>query len=179
MVAANSQADAAAAPKLAIWKPGNPALALGVAVEFLRRQAIFATLPFGDWSEILIGQVNRGHFYFAVDAQRRVHGMFGWALASQAVAEEWVEGRRQLRNDECLEGDCVIINVLAANSPDANRALAEEGIKVLEGKRLFYAKRYYPNGRTRAVRMPGEDMGRYFAAIAALTKNARKPPQAD
>ncbi len=90
--------------------------------------------------------------------------MFGWALASQAVAEEWVQGRRQLRDDECLEGDCVIINVLAAEVPDANRVLAEEGIKVLEGKRLFYAKRYYRNGRTRPVRMPGENMGRYFAA---------------
>lgn len=100
--------------------------------------------------------------------------MLGWALTGETLAEEWAEGRRQLRSDECKDGDCVIINVFAADFPDATRALSEEGIKVLEGKRLFYAKRYYANGRTRPLRMPGEDMGRYFAAIASLTRTVRQ-----
>jgi hypothetical protein len=122
----------------------------------------------------LVGQINRGHFFFAVDEHRRVHGMFGWALTSEAIAEAWVTGRGDLRSEDCRDGDCVIINVLAADSAEADRVLAEEGIRVLAGKRLFFAKRYYQNGRTRPLRMPGEDLGRYFAAIASLRKGARE-----
>jgi hypothetical protein len=64
--------------------------------------------------------------------------------------------------------------VLAADSPDANRVMADEGIKVLEGKRMFFAKRYYPNGRTRPMRLRGEDMGRTVAAPASLIKITRR-----
>jgi hypothetical protein len=31
----------------------------------------FATLRFGDWSRILVGQINRKHYYFAVDTVLR------------------------------------------------------------------------------------------------------------
>jgi Tfp pilus assembly protein PilF/hemolysin-activating ACP:hemolysin acyltransferase len=153
-------------------KPADPATALGMAVEFLMKQPVFAGLPFGEWAQVLVGQINRGHFFFAVDEQHGVHGMFGWALTSEAIAEAWVTGRGVLRSEDCRDGDCVIINVLAADNAEADRVLAEEGIKVLAGKRLFFAKRYYRNGRTRPVRMPGEDLGRYFAAIASLRKSA-------
>jgi hemolysin-activating ACP:hemolysin acyltransferase len=164
----------AEAARLMAWKPEGPAVSLGLAVEYLMKKPAFAKLPFGEWSQVLIGQINRGHFFFAVDERRRVRGMFGWALTSEAIAEEWVTGRRELRSEDCSDGDCVIINVLAADSPEADRVLAEEGIRVLAGKRLFFAKRYYPNGRTRPVRMPGDDMGRYFAAIASLRKSTRR-----
>lgn len=166
--------DTTAGSVMSALKPADPATALGMAVEFLMQQPVFARLPFGEWAQVLVGQVNRGHFFFAVDEQRRVHGMFGWALTSEATAEAWVTGRGDLRNEDCRDGDCVIINVLATDSPDADRVLAEEGIKALAGKRLFFAKRYYRNGRTRPVRMPGEDLGRYFAAIASLRKDARQ-----
>ena len=155
-------------------KPTDPATALGMAVEFLLKQPVFAKLPFGEWAQVLVGQINRGHFFFAVDEQRHVHGMFGWALANEAIAEAWVTGRGDLRSEDCWDGDCVIVNVFAADGPDADRVLAEEGIKVLAGKRRFFAKRYYRNGRTRPLRMPGEDLGRYFAAIATLRKSGRE-----
>jgi hemolysin-activating ACP:hemolysin acyltransferase len=168
--------DPAAGSVMSALRPADPATALGMAVEFLLKQPVFAKLPFGEWAQVLVGQINRGHFFFAVDEQRRVRGMFGWALADEAAAEAWVTGRGDLRTEDCRDGDCVIINVLAADSPEADRVLAEEGIKVLAGKRLFFAKRYYRNGRTRPVRMPGEDLGRYFAAIASLRKSARQRP---
>jgi hemolysin-activating ACP:hemolysin acyltransferase len=152
-------------------KPADPATALGLAVEFLLKQPVFAKLPFGEWAQVLVGQINRGHFFFAADEQHRVHGMFGWALTSEAIAEAWVTGRGDLRSEDCWDGDCVIVNVFAADGPDADRVLAEEGIKALAGKRRFFAKRYYRNGRTRPLRMPGEDLGRYFAAIASLRKS--------
>ena len=166
--------DVAASSVMRPFKPADPAAALGMAVEFLLKQPVFAKLPFGEWAQVLVGQINRGHFFFAVDAQRRVHGMFGWALASEAIAEAWVTGRGDLRSEDCWDGDCVIVNVFAADGPDADRVLAEEGIKVLAGKRRFFAKRYYRNGRTRPLRMPGEDLGRYFAAIASLRKSGRE-----
>ncbi len=153
---------------LTAWKPDDPAVALGLAVEFLMRQTVFAKFEFGPWSRALVGVIRSGQFFFVVDERRRVHAMFGWALTDEARAEEWVTGRAQLDSKDCREGDCVIISVLAAASAEANRVLAVEGTKVLAGKRLFYAKRYYANGRTRPVRVPGEDLGRYFAAICSL-----------
>ena len=168
------QQEATSGSALTVWTPTDPAVALGLAVEFLMKRPVFAKLPFGDWTQVLLGQINRGHFFFAVDALRRVHGMLGWALTDEALAEAWVEGRAELRDEDCRNGDCVIINVLAGDSADANRAVADAGRRVLAGKRLFYAKRYYANGRTRPLRLPGDDLGRYFAAITALAKDARR-----
>ena len=43
----------------------------------------FANLKFGDWSRILVGQINRGHYCFAVDEKNEVQGFMGWALATR------------------------------------------------------------------------------------------------
>jgi hypothetical protein len=94
---------------LSVWRPKDSAAALGRAVEFLSKKPAFAKLQFGEWSQVLY-QVARGHFFFVVDQDRRVRGFLGWALTPEALAEQWVEGRAGLRNDECREGDCVIVN---------------------------------------------------------------------
>ena len=68
---------------LRIFKPANPAAALGLAVSHLMIKPAFANLKFGDWSRILVGQINRGHYCFAVDADNQVQGFMGWALATK------------------------------------------------------------------------------------------------
>src|SRR5438876_7564238 len=83
-------------PALRIVKPANAAAALGLAVSHLMVKPAFANLKFGDWSRILVGQINRGHFCFAMDAENQIQGFMGWALASKEHAEGWGEGRRAL-----------------------------------------------------------------------------------
>ena len=94
--------DSPGSPELSLWKPAEPATALGLAVEFLMKEPVFAKLPFGDWSQVLIGQINRGHFCFVVDAQRRVQGFLGWAFTQERLAEQWVESRAALTDKDCL-----------------------------------------------------------------------------
>ena len=138
---------------LSAWRPKSPAASLGLAVEFLSKKPAFAKLQFGEWSQVLFYQVARGHFFFVVDQDRRVRGFLGWALTAQALAEQWVEGRGGLRSDECREGDCVIINAFAANTPGTNRFIVEMMRRLFASKRTLYFKRHYPDGRTRPMRL--------------------------
>jgi hemolysin-activating ACP:hemolysin acyltransferase len=126
---------------------------LGLAVEFLRKKPAFAKLPFGEWSQVLVGQVNRGHFCFVVDQLRGIQGFFGWALTDERLAVEWVAGRYGLRDEECRDGNCVILNAWGADSLPANRFMVDTARKLFEGKHTLYFKRHYPDGRMRPMRL--------------------------
>ena len=138
---------------LSAWRPTDPAAALGLAVEYLSQKPAFATLPFGEWSLVLFYQVARGHFFFVVDPDRRVLGFLGWAVTSRALAEQWVEGHAGLRDDECREGDCVIVNAFAAETGVANRFIVDAMRNLFANKRTLYFKRHYRDGRTRPTRL--------------------------
>jgi tetratricopeptide (TPR) repeat protein len=155
---------------LSAWRPKSPAAALGLAVEFLSKKPAFAKLQFGEWSQVLFYQVVRGHFFFVVDQDRRVRGFLGWALTPQALAEQWVEGRAGLRNEDCSEGDCVIVNAFAAETGSANRFIVDAMRKLFAGKRTLYFKRHYPDGRTRRTRINVND----FVAGHAFRQAAGK-----
>ncbi len=142
---------------LNVWKPRDTAVALGLAVEFLSKKPAFARLQFGEWSQVLFYQVARGHFLFAVDRDRRVQGFLGWALTSDALAEQWVEGRAGLTSEQCREGDCVIINAFAAETSDAKRFIVNSMRRLFKDKRTLYFKRHYRDGRTRPMRLSVND----------------------
>ena len=135
---------------LSAWKPSSPPLSLGLAVGFLRKKPAFAKLQFGEWSQVLITQIDRGHFFFVIDQQRKIRGFLGWALTSEPLAERWVEGRAGMRNEECLAGDCVIINAWSAETPGVNRFIVETGRRNVRGQADAYFKRHYPEGRSQA-----------------------------
>src|SRR5262245_25030541 len=97
-------------PQLRLFRPASAAAALGLAVSHLMTKPAFASLKFGDWSRILTGQINRGHYCFVVDAANQVQGFMGWALATEENAEGWVEGRRPLSFEDSKAGDCMVIN---------------------------------------------------------------------
>jgi hypothetical protein len=59
---------------LRLFRPTQPVVALGLAVDHLMRKSAFASLPFGEWSRVLVGQINRGHHVFAVDSAKRLSG---------------------------------------------------------------------------------------------------------
>ena len=139
------------------WRPKDSTAALGLAVEFLSRKPAFARLQFGEWSQVLFYQVARGHFFFVVDQDRRVRGFLGWALTREDLAEKWVKGRAGLRDDECREGDCVIVNAFAAETADAKRFIVNTMRRMFANKRTLYFKRHYRDGRTRPMRLNVND----------------------
>jgi tetratricopeptide (TPR) repeat protein len=160
--------------KFSAWRPQHAAVSLGLAVEYLRKKPAFARLAFGEWSQVLVGQINRGHYYFIVDQHQRVHGFFGWALTQELLAEQWVEGRSGLRDEECRTGDCVIFNVWSAESTRAHRFMVDTGRTVIEGKRTLYFKRHYPDGRTRPVRLAATDFVTTHLARATARQRQSK-----
>ena len=72
---------------LRLFRPDNPALALGLAVSHMMTKPAFARLRFGEWSRVLVGQINRRHYHFVLDGRGRVVGFLGWAYTSLARAE--------------------------------------------------------------------------------------------
>ena len=144
-------------PELRVFRPENAYVALGMAVSHLMTKPAFAALRFGDWSRILVGQINRKHFMFAIDANNQIQGFVGWALTSKDNAEAWVEGRAPLAYNDSHEGDCVVFNAFASNNGKVRRFLINESRKVAKGKDTVYFKRHYKNGTTRPVRLPVND----------------------
>ena len=142
-----------AAETLRIFTPASPSAALGLAVSHLMVKPAFANLKFGDWSRILVGQINRGHYRFAVDGENRVQGFMGWALASREHAEAWVEGRRGLSFEDSQQGDCIVFNAWSANSNAVTRFMLAEARRIASGKSAVYFKRHYKDGTTRPARV--------------------------
>jgi hemolysin-activating ACP:hemolysin acyltransferase len=132
-------------------------MALGLAVNHLMTKPAFANLRFGDWSRILTGQINRKHYYFAIDGKNQIQGFMGWALASKKRAEAWVEGRGGLSFEDSQQGDCVIFNAWAASTPEANRFLLAQARAICAGKDTIYFKRHYKDGSARPVRLRVND----------------------
>ena len=161
------------------WRADSRAASLGLAVEYLVKKPVFANLKFGEWSQVLIGQINRGHYFFVVDQYRKIHGFLGWALTHQDLAEQWVEGRSPLRNDQCREGDFVILNAWAADSNRGSRFILDSVRTLFGSKRTIYFKRYYPDGRTRPMRLAVNDfVAGHLARIAARQANSKATPEA-
>ena len=144
---------AAPPPGLRVMRPDNPYVALGLAVNFLMTKPAFAQLRFGEWSRILVGQINRKHFCLVVDGTNQVQGLLGWALTTRDKAEAWVEGRGELSFEDSKAGDCILFNAWASSSGEVNRVLLHEARKVAHGGQTIYFKRHYKDGSTRPVRL--------------------------
>lgn len=138
---------------LRLFRPDNPALALGLAVSHMMTKPAFARLRFGEWSRVLVGQINRRHYHFVLDGRGRVVGFLGWAYTSLARAEAWVEDRGTFSDDEARDGPGVIFNAWSADSPDVTPLLLEAARRAAVGHEMIYFKRYYKDGRSRPVRL--------------------------
>lgn len=132
------------------------ARALGLAVSYLMTKPAFAKLPFGHWSRILAGQINRGHYLFVARGNEIV-GFFGWALTTEDKAELWLAGTREPTAEECRDGDCILINAWEAIDDNVQKFVVEKFRQVILGKRLIYGKRFYDDGRVRPLRVSVND----------------------
>lgn len=130
-----------------------PEVALGRAAAHLMRHKAFAAAPFGHIVRSLVGQVNRGHYAFVADREATV-GFLGWARAPRALAEAWLAGERPLADAEARAGDCALLNYVQADRPEVSRFLLASAPRLLPGVRTIYARRHYPDGRVRPVRLP-------------------------
>jgi hemolysin-activating ACP:hemolysin acyltransferase len=152
-----TDARRASSPSFTLFRPDNPLIALGLAVNYLMTKPAFAQLKFGGWSRILTGQVNRGHYYFVLDAKKQVQGFLGWALTNKDKAEAWVENRSGVSFDDAHDGDCIIFNAWAASAPGVNRVLLDAARQAMRGRDTVYFKRYYKDGSTRPARLKVTD----------------------
>lgn len=139
-------------PALRLFQHSNPAAALGLAVSHLMTKPAFARLPFGAWSRVMVGQINRKHYHLAFDHNGRTVGFLGWAITDAITAESWLGGWGDPAGADT--GDCIIINAWSADTPAVNRLLLDAGRTAAAGHRLVYFKRHYPDGRTRNGRLP-------------------------
>ena len=142
-----------AAVELRAVRPKDSRLALGMAVSYLMTDPVFARLPFGQWSRVLVGQINRGHYLFALEGEKVV-GFVGWALTTNEKAEAWLTENRDIGFADSMAGEAVLINGWKASSATANRFLIDAVRRVIRDKEMVYAKRFYRDGRVRPVRLP-------------------------
>lgn len=140
-----------------LFRPENPVMALGLAVNHLMTRPAFAKLRFGDWSRILVGQINRKHFHFVLDAADQVVGFLGWALTSREIAEAWVEKRAGFSDADARDGNCIIFNAWSAASPKVNPFLLQAARNAAQGRDMIYFNRLYRDGTVRPVRLRVND----------------------
>jgi hemolysin-activating ACP:hemolysin acyltransferase len=141
-----------AAKQLIAVRPEGTVFALGLAVSYLMSKPAFARQPFGHWSGVLAGQINRGHYLFAVE-NGKVVGFLGWSLATERQAEAWLAGRAAPPSEESRAGEVMLINAWQADSKRAVRFLLHQARLVGRDCAAVYAKRYRPDGSFRPVRL--------------------------
>jgi hemolysin-activating ACP:hemolysin acyltransferase len=151
----NMSQHPAKSPALRLFQHPNPAAALGLAVSHLMTKPAFARLPFGTWSKVLVGQINRRHYYLVLDPAGRTVGFLGWAITDEPSAESWLAGSADPGPNTGI-GDCVIVNAWSADVPAVNPLLLDAARIAGAKHRLIYFKRHYPDGSSRAgtLRMP-------------------------
>ena len=137
-------------------KPANKHTALGYAVSYLMTKPAFATQPFGVWSRVLVGQLNRGHYLF-VHRGAKVAGFAGWAITNRQRAEDWLANRGDIPFEESTSGDCFVFNAWAADDFRAHRFLLDTMRPVFASCDDIYYKRQYKDGRVRPVRLSVND----------------------
>ena len=139
-------------PGTALRSGARPRVGFAESVAHLMTKPAFARAPFGHIARILAGQVGRGH-YALVKRGPRIVGFVGWARADEAHAEAWLAGTRGISDAEARAGDCALINCWQADDPAVSRFILARLGPALAGCRAVYAKRHYPDGRVRPLRL--------------------------
>jgi hypothetical protein len=160
-------AGVADADALRFTRERDPRVGFAESVAHLMTKPAFAPAPFGHIARILAGQVGRGH-YALVRRGPRIVGLVGWARTGEAQAEAWLAGTRGFSNAEARAGDCAVINCWQADDPAVSRFILARLGEALGGCRRVYAKRHYPDGRVRPLRL---DVARRSGAV-----RAKSPP---
>jgi hemolysin-activating ACP:hemolysin acyltransferase len=152
-----------------------PAAALGLAVAHLMTRPAFARLPFGAWSKVLVGQINRGHYFLMYDGPKVV-GFAGWALTTEAKAEDWLMDRADFSFADSTAGDTLVVNCWSAATTEIHRAMVDAYRPIIAPYRQLYFKRFYEDGAIRKVRLPvNRFVGGHVARARAMRASSDVP----
>jgi hemolysin-activating ACP:hemolysin acyltransferase len=113
--------------------------AIGLAASYVSLHPPFDAYRAGRLIGTIAGQVDRGHYAFAVK-RGRIVGYCGWALCHHETAEAWLAGGEPPTSDACLSGDVVVLTILAATETSAVMRLTRHLRQVYSG-RTFMARR--------------------------------------
>jgi hypothetical protein len=133
----------------------NPFAACGRTVSYLMSVPNLARLPFGQLSKLIVGQINRGHYFFIVDPSSAICGYCGWMQTTHAEAKAWLERNADMSGGNTLDGPVCVVNLWQASSPKVNAVIIGALRSILHpATELIVAKRFYPDGTIRPVRIP-------------------------
>ena len=129
-----------------------PLTAFARAVGHLMTRPAFANAPFGHIARALAGQVNRGHYAFVHRARRSSASSAGrWSR--NPLPRPGSRARAASPSAEARGGRLHPPELLAGRQPRRHRALIEFLAAKFPDKRRLYAKRHYPDGRIRPLRL--------------------------
>jgi hemolysin-activating ACP:hemolysin acyltransferase len=131
----------------------DPALALGRAVDLLRRVEPFACYTFGKLSNVLMGEIKRQHYVFTFDGTRPV-GYAGWALCDEVIARAWIDERYVPTFAECSNGDSWVGVTFFAASREACLFQARWCRAQYPGYKVFGIRDYGDRSRRSEVKNP-------------------------
>jgi hemolysin-activating ACP:hemolysin acyltransferase len=148
-------AEAAPRDGLRALQSRDPYVACGRTVAYLMTIPNFARLPFGQIARLIAGQINRRQYFFVVDAAEAMVGYCGWAQTSHAAAEDWFQRNIDLGERIDATGPACVINLWQASSAAANACIVGAlRSRLSPGTEIVLAKRFYPDGTLRGVRLP-------------------------
>ena len=142
--------------ELVAFTPKDRVYALGLAVNYLMASPSFARQPFGHWSRVLAGQINRDHYLFAVENDKVV-GFLGWSFAPKDKAEDWLTGRAGIPSNDSQAGEIMLINAWQADSRKVVHFLLDQARRIGQDCEMVYAKRFRPDGSFRPLRLAVND----------------------
>ncbi len=130
----------------------DPMAAIGTAALFMSQAEPFATFPMGPWLDTFKGMVLRKHYFFTQQlGHGQVVGFCGWALTSHAAARDWIENRRVLSFEDCLDGPCVLVMAFRALARTVNDFQVAVWRAQIADRTVAYWRRQVPTGGTRTV----------------------------
>lgn len=130
----------------------RPETALSLAVTMTLAIPVFARQRFGNWARVLVGQINRGDYVFALDGQDPV-GFCGWTPALKVDAEKWLKQDIEIAAMSPGQADCMIVNVVIAKTPAARTCLRDAVLSATDELHYVFAKRIAADGAKRLVRL--------------------------
>jgi hemolysin-activating ACP:hemolysin acyltransferase len=138
------------APRFDLVRHKDGYAAAGRAMALLMTNSAFEGLRLGEIGRLIVGQVNRKHYYF-ICRDKVPTGFIGWAYCSEAAARGWAERNDARGIGDGTMGDSVILNSWLADGKDMNSWLLGRLREEWHDKKYLFARRRYTSGTSRAL----------------------------
>jgi hemolysin-activating ACP:hemolysin acyltransferase len=146
------QSEEMSPPQVRIMQHPDQNVAVGLAVSFIAAKPPFANYPASRLVSSILGQVQRGHFAFAI-REGCVVGYIGWALCTNSVVEAWLVGDQTPASEQCRDGEVVVPIIIVAEDSSALRRLVAFVSKLYPGRPYAGRRILTSGGITRRGRL--------------------------